>query len=86
MRLAEGEQLAPVTVSAVPQARGTLLRMVLHQGLNRQIRRMCRDLALTILRLCRVAQGPLALGDLPAGVARALTSREVEALRRSVGL
>ena len=86
MRLADGEQLARVRVSGVPLAWGRLLRMVLHHGLNRQIRRMCRDLALTILRLCRVAQGPLALGDLPAGVARALTSREVEALRRSVGL
>ena len=83
MRLAEGEQLAPVEVRVLPGdrhdlsglsraadapaaapsgvpagQRGTLLEMTLHQGLNRQIRRMCRDLNLTILRLVRVAQGP----------------------------
>lgn len=86
MRLAEGEKLAPVTVTAAPHPKGMLLQMELHQGLNRQIRRMCRDLGLTILRLRRVAQGPLRLRDLPAGAARELTPDEVTALRRSVGL
>ena len=52
--------LSGVSRNAGPPAgqRGTLLEMTLHQGLNRQIRRMCRDLHLTILRLVRVAQGP----------------------------
>ena len=47
---------------------------------------MCRDLGLTILRLRRVAQGPLALGNLKPGAARALTIGEVADLRQSVGL
>ena len=47
---------------------------------------MCRDLGLTILRLRRVAQGPLALGNLKPGAARALTTGEVADLRQSVGL
>ena len=57
--------------------------MTLHQGLNRQIRRMCRDLGLTILRLVRVAQGPLRLGVMRPGEVRELTSAEVAALKKA---
>ncbi len=66
--------------------RGTLLEMTLHQGLNRQIRRMCRDLGLTILRLVRVAQGPLRLGVMRPGEVRELTSAEVAALKKAVDM
>ena len=87
MRLDEGQALLPVDVEAKTAENGnTLLRMVLRQGVNRQIRRMCRDLGLTILRLRRVAQGPLALGSLRPGAARALAPGEVAGLRQSVGL
>lgn len=86
MVLAEGEKLMPVEVDARPAANGTLMRMVLHQGINRQIRRMCRDFGLTILRLKRVAQGPLELGRLALGAARHLTAAEVAALKKSVVL
>lgn len=86
MILAEGEKLAPVRVRPLPSSHGTLLEMTLQQGLNRQIRRMCRDMGLTILKLTRVAQGPLSLGDLPCGAVRPLTSSELEALRQAVGL
>ena len=91
MTLAEGERLAPVEAEVVSDVRpgrepGVLLRLTLHQGLNRQIRRMCRDLGLTVLRLRRVAQGPLRLGELPAGGVRPLCGNEVAALRRAVGL
>ncbi|MDP3428911.1 MAG: pseudouridine synthase, partial [Desulfomicrobium sp.] len=62
MRLREGERLAPVEVETSVEGNGaTLLRMTLRQGVNRQIRRMCRDLNLTILRLRRVELGPLRL-------------------------
>ena len=88
MTLAEGEVLAPMEVEALPnpKGRGTLLRMTLHQGLNRQIRRVCRDLHLTILTLRRVAQGPLRLGNLDTGAVRELSPGEVASLRRAVGL
>ena len=59
-------------------------RITLVQGLNRQIRRMCRDLHLTILRLVRVAQGPLRLGVMKPGEARELTPAEVAALKIAV--
>ncbi len=82
MRLSEGEKLAPVEVSLLPQAPQTL-RLVLHQGVNRQIRRMCRDLGLTILRLRRVRLGPIRLGDLPRGQCRPLHPHELEALKKA---
>lgn len=87
MCLAEGEKLAPVQATILCQKGGTTtLEMVLHQGVNRQIRRMCRDLDITILSLKRTAQGPLHLGTLPKGQCRALSRDEIQVLRQSVGL
>lgn len=87
MILAEGEKLAPVEVQAHPAQNGTTrLSMTLHQGVNRQIRRMCRDLNLTVLRLQRVAQGPLNLGGLASGSVRALSPDETMALKKAVAL
>ncbi len=85
MTLAEGEKLAPVAVT-LRQQKGIVLEMTLTQGINRQIRRMCRDLGLTILRLVRVSTGPLHLDGLASGKARALTPREISALKKAVGL
>ena len=88
MTLAEGERLAPVQARILKAgfAGATTLEMILQQGVNRQIRRMCRDLGLTVLRLVRVAQGPLRLGDLAPGAVRALTEDEMRAIRHAVGL
>ena len=86
MVLAEGEKLMPVEVDTHPVKSGTLMRMVLHQGINRQIRRMCRDFGMTILHLKRIAQGPLELGRLAPGAARHLTTAEVAALKKSVAI
>ncbi|MDP3426965.1 MAG: pseudouridine synthase, partial [Humidesulfovibrio sp.] len=87
MTLAEGEKLAPVEVRILRQdQREAWLEMVLVQGLNRQIRRMCRDMGRTVLRLIRVRQGFLELGSLKPGEARELTPDEVLRLRQAVGL
>lgn len=87
MTLAEGERLAPVRVEVLRRDPGGVwLEMTLMQGLNRQIRRMCRDCGLTVLKLLRVRQGPLHLGALNPGEVRELTKDEVLALRRAVGL
>lgn len=88
MTLAEGEKLAPVKVKPLsPPQNGELwLEFVLNQGLNRQIRRMCRDTDLTILTLKRISQGPIELGSLAKGKIRELTENEIQSLRRQVGL
>jgi 23S rRNA pseudouridine2605 synthase len=53
------------------------LEIVLDEGKNRQIRRMFSALGIEVLRLIRVAIGPLPLGDLPKGATRELTPEEV---------
>lgn len=87
MRLAEGERLAPVRVEVLETEKDRqTLRLTLIQGINRQIRRMCRDLDLTVLRLRRVRQGPVRLGDLALGSFRQLSPKELADLRRAAGL
>jgi len=82
MTLAEGDKLAPIKVARQPDQQGsTVLEMTLIQGVNRQIRRMCRDLELMILKLIRIRQGPIELNSLPLGQARPLTPGELYKLR-----
>jgi 23S rRNA pseudouridine2605 synthase len=56
------------------------LEIVLDEGRSRHIRRLLSMLGLEVLRLVRIAIGPLSLGDLPKGGYRALTEKEVRAL------
>lgn len=80
-------RLLPVKVQSDPLPSGnTILQLELHQGINRQIRKMCNVLDITILRLRRVALGCLKLGNLPPGKIRALTRKEIEDLRKMVGI
>jgi 23S rRNA pseudouridine2605 synthase len=60
--------------------RNTWLEIVLDEGKNRQIRRMLAHFHLDVLRLIRVAIGPLALGSLAKGKTRLLTKNEKAAL------
>ena len=57
-----------------------LLSVTIHEGRNRQVRRMCALAGLEVKALKRVREGPLTLGDLPAGKWRRLTEGEVAAL------
>ena len=59
----------------------TRLRVVLRQGLNRQIRRMFAALGYTVKYLVRIRMGNLHLGELPRGHWRPLTTRELASLR-----
>ncbi len=63
------------------EARGDVLELVLKEGKKREIRRLCRQCGLRILRLQRTRYGTLELGDLPEGGWRHLTAAETEALR-----
>lgn len=56
------------------------LEVVIHEGRNRQIRRMCDIAGMSVIRLIRIAEGSLQLGDLPLGKWRKLTAQEMEAL------
>jgi len=56
------------------------LEIVLDEGRNRHIRRMLAQLDIEVLRLVRLAVGPLTLGELPKGASRRLTGSEKEAI------
>lgn len=59
---------------------GAVLHITIHEGRNRQVRRMCELAGLKVTRLRRISEGPLVLGDLPCGKWRYLTDEEVEAI------
>jgi len=58
------------------------LEIVIHEGRNRQVRRMCAAAGMQVTRLVRIAEGQLQLGDLPLGKWRYLTAEEVENLKK----
>jgi pseudouridine synthase len=64
--------------------RMTRVRVVLRQGINRQIRRMFYELGFEVKKLVRVRVGHLRLGDLPRGHWRPLSKSELKALQPDV--
>lgn len=58
------------------------LEVVIHEGRNRQVRRMCQAAGMEVLRLKRTREGSLTLGDLSAGKWRSLTQAEIEKLKK----
>jgi 23S rRNA pseudouridine2605 synthase len=65
------------------QGDSTWLEIVLNEGKNREIRRMLAKLGHKVLRLIRVAIGPIRMGRLGSGKSRPLTGRDLEQLRRT---
>ena len=63
------------------EGESTLLSMTITEGKNRQIRRMCAFAGLYVVRLKRIREGSLRLGDLKSGCWRHLSEEEVAALR-----
>jgi len=65
------------------QGDSSWLRIVLNEGKNREIRRMLARLGHKVVRLKRIAIGPIQIGLLPAGKARRLTRTELAALQQA---
>lgn len=63
-----------------PEGSRAVLEVTIHEGRNRQVRRMCQAAGMEVARLKRVAEGALALGNLKVGTWRHLTAGEVERL------
>ena len=81
----DGRMTTPAQVSRLHAESATaLFHVTIHEGRNRQIRRLCERAGLTVTRLRRIAEGPLQLGDLKPGQSRALTEQELAALRREI--
>ena len=88
--LAQGVMLedgitAPAEVKLLSaHGNGALIEMGIHEGRNRQIRRMCERIGHRVTKLKRVQMGPIMLGRLPVGAHRPLQPKEVAALRQLV--
>lgn len=77
-----GRKTSPAKVELLRQDGETaLFRVTIHEGRNRQIRRLAEAAGLTVTRLKRIAEGSLQLGDLAPGQYRPLTAEELAALR-----
>lgn len=86
VKLDDGKVTLPCTVDVLTEEPGrTVLRIVIKQGLNRQIRRMCDAVGLKVGRLRRVAIGSVKLGMLKTGEWRDLTKEELKSLRNAIG-
>jgi 23S rRNA pseudouridine2605 synthase len=89
-RLREGVELAdgrtaPAKVSVVGDPADGVLRISIHEGRNRQVRRMCEAVGHPVSRLVRVRIGPIRLRDLQPGQWRRLTAKEVHSLGLAAG-
>ena len=80
----DGYKIRPVEVLlGMNDESGTVMKMTLVEGRNRQIRKMCELAGLTVKRLSRVSIGDLKLDGLPVGKWRYLTDSEIDYLKKA---
>ena len=80
--LDDGVKTQPAVINVVvDEPERTVLEMTIHEGKNREIRRMCEAVGLEVVRLKRNAEGAVKLGMLQPGQYRELTKAEINALR-----
>lgn len=81
----DGKKTLPATVLVLDKEPGrVVLQMTIHEGRNRQIRKMCEAVGLEVARLKRTSIGPLKLGMLAPGEYRELKPDELRALRAAM--
>ncbi len=77
----DGYQIKPPEVKLLRgEGQKAKLLVIIHEGRNRQIRRMCEAAGAEVTRLRRIAEGGVSLGDLPPGKWRYLTEKEIAEL------
>lgn len=82
----DGKRTLPCTARVlVHEPNRVVLEIVLKEGKNRQIRKMCEALGLEVARLKRISIGPIKLGMLKPGTHRELTKEELRALKLAAG-
>lgn len=80
------ERLPPCEITVISEEEGrTVLEFILREGRNRQIRKMCEAVGLTVARLKRISIGSIKLGMLQPGQYRELTENEIKRLLRTAG-
>ena len=82
----DGYTIQPPTIQVLRRPKDlqdkAILLVTIHEGRNRQVRRMCAMAGMDVTRLVRIQEGSLKLGDLPSGKWRYLSAEEVEELRK----
>ena len=82
----DGRMTAPCEVTVLTEEENrVVLEFILHEGRNRQIRKMCESQGLEVARLKRISIGPVKLGMLKQGDYRELSEQDVKKLLRSAG-
>ena len=76
----DGYQIRPAAVRLLRRISETeaKLSITIHEGRNRQVRKMCEAVGLRVTKLLRVSEGKLQLGELPSGKWRFLTKEEIK--------
>jgi pseudouridine synthase len=87
--IVDGHRTAPgaarlLTVIPRPRRDQAIIEVAIHEGRNRQVRKMCEAVGLRVVGLRRTRIGPIADPKLPLGAWRDLSPREVTALRHSI--
>jgi 23S rRNA pseudouridine2605 synthase len=82
----DGVRTLPAHVLVLPGTKGHEIGITIHEGRNRQVRRMVELLGYTVEKLDRVAYGPITREGLARGASRSLTRREVDELYRLAGI
>jgi 23S rRNA pseudouridine2605 synthase len=87
----DGHRTAPAGVRVLkrldsPRGNDAIVEITLHEGRNRQVRRMCEAVGHPVMTLERTAFGPLRVSGLKTGHSRELTAHEIRALQLSAGL
>lgn len=78
----DGYLTAPAKAKIIRQTGATTtISLTIHEGRNRQVRKMCSAIGYEVLRLNRESIGKLTLGNLEVGAYRALTKQEIEYLK-----
>ena len=84
--LSDGETLRAVSLERLPQSKGrSCYEMILHEGRNRQVRRMFEAIDVKVTRLVRTRVGSIELEGLARGRWRYLEGRDLERLRKAAG-
>lgn len=77
---------APAEVFSIPGGRGREVGITIHEGWNRQVRRMFEELGYEVKKLDRVAYGPVTTEGLPRGATRSLSPQEIRKLKSLAGI
>lgn len=78
----DGYLIKKPNVTLVSEIDGkAVIEITIHEGRNRQVRRMCAAAGMPVTRLVRISEGDMALGDLPVGKWRYLTKGEITLLQ-----